>query len=65
MTDDLLALISEYVDLENLEIFLAMLEFLDKKIQNSTPGTPYFDLREGLNQTSLFNFIQNMLENIE
>jgi hypothetical protein len=29
LTDDLIALISEYVDLENLEIFLAMLEFLD------------------------------------
>lgn len=42
LTNDLLALKSEYVDLENLEIFLALLEFLEKKIQESSIDSPYY-----------------------
>ncbi|CAD8195704.1 unnamed protein product [Paramecium pentaurelia] len=65
LTDDLIALKSEYVDLENLEIFIALLEFLEKNIQESEIGSPYYQLRQGMNQTSINNYINDMLENIE
>jgi len=35
MSEDLLILKSEYVDLENLEIFIALIEYLEEKIKNS------------------------------
>ncbi|CAD8122401.1 unnamed protein product [Paramecium sonneborni] len=65
LTDDLIALKSEYVDLENLEIFIALLEFLEKSIEESVVGSPYYQLRQGMNQTSINNYINDMLENIE
>ncbi|CAD8185364.1 unnamed protein product [Paramecium octaurelia] len=65
LTDDLIALKSEYVDLENLEIFIALLEFLEKNIQESEIGSPYYQLRQGMSKTSINNYINDMLDNIQ
>ena len=66
MSEDLLILKSEYVDLENLEIFIALIEYLEEKIKKSEQGTKYYKLKEeGMDKTTIDNYIKQMINNIE
>lgn len=65
LEDDLFALQSEYVDLDNVDIFIAILEFVEENMNNAPVDSTLYTLKEnGLDNTGLHKHIIKMIDNI-